>query len=258
MVECKNLGESTYVYGQSVPLLTSTSRTTMARARKTKASGIEMTPRQAEVLEAVRAFFKMAGGAPTRTELGKILKIKHQSTVDHHLHALARKRWIEVVHGMERGIRLLREGVPLYEPDDFRRGIPAGYAFEERAKEPVWIDNDRLWEIFETTPDLCLRIRGDAMDKAGLTDGGIVALWRSPEGQNPEGQNIEPAQDGDVVAARVGDTVVLRRYHRVDNARVELRAESTNREHTVIRIDRENDDVEIIGVMIGRIVAERR
>ena len=126
MIECKNLGISTYVYGQSVPLLTSTSRTTMARARKTKASGIEMTPRQAEVLEEIRVFFKMTGGAPTRTELGRILKMKHQSTVDHHLHALARKRWIELIHGMERGIRLLREGVPLYEPDDFRRGSPKG------------------------------------------------------------------------------------------------------------------------------------
>ena len=224
----------------------------MARARKTKAGGIEMTSRQAEVLEAIRQYFKMTARAPTRGDLGKILGMKHQSTVDHHLYALARKGWIEVLHGVERGIRLLREGVPLYEPDDFRRGSPRAYAFEERVKEPVWIDNDRVWGIFETTPDLCLRICDDSMDEAGLTKGGIVALWRAPQGQN-----IEPAQDGDVVAARVGDDVVLRRYRRVDHTRAELRPESTNRQHSVIKIDRAKDDVEIIGVMVGRIVADR-
>ena len=152
--------------------------------------------------------------------------------------------------------------MPLYEPDDFRSGSAIWDGGGEQAKEPEWIDNDRVWGIFNVSPDLCLRIRGDAMDKAGLTDGGIVALWRSPEGQNPEGQNPEgqnigPAQDGDVVAARVGDDVVLRRYRRVDDTRAELHPESTKRRYTVIHIDREKD-FEIIGVMIGRIVASRR
>ena len=88
--------------------------------------------------------------------------------------------------------------------------------------------------------------------RAGLTKGGMVALWRAPEGHG-----TEPAHNGDVVAARVGDDVVLRRYRRVDHTRAELRPESTNRKHSVIKIDRAKDDVEIIGVMIGRIVAGR-
>ena len=60
-----------------------------------------------------------------------------------------------------------------------------------------------------------------------------------------------------MVAARVADDVVLRRYRRIDDTRAELHPESTKRRYTVIHIDREKD-FEIIGVMIGRIVAGRR
>ena len=236
-----------------IPPLIITSGTAMARrATKTKAGGIELTFRQGEVLDAIRAFIKRNGVSPTRAEIAARVGLKHQSAVDNHLRALERKGWATVRHGMERGIRLLREGVPLYEPDHFRRGSAIWDGSGEEAKEPEWIDDDRVWRIFETTPDLCLRIRDDAMDKAGLTNGGIVALWRAPQGQN-----IEPAQDGDVVAARVGDDVVLRRYRRVDDTRAELHPESTKRRYTVMHIDREKD-FEIIGVMVGRIVAGRR
>ena len=222
------------------------------RATKTKAGQIELTIRQGEVLDAIRAFIKINGVSPTRAEIAARVGLKHQSAVDNHLRALERKGWARVMYGIERGIRLLREGVPLYEPDDFRRGSAIWNAGIEPAKEPEWIDDDRVWRIFDRTPDLCLRIRDDAMDKAGLTNGGIVALSRAPHGEN-----IEQAQDGDIVAARVGNDVVLRRYHPVDDARTELRPESTNHRHTAIHINRKEDDVDIIGVVIGRIVAGR-
>ena len=225
----------------------------MARARKTKAAGIELTERQAEVLNTIREFIKLNGFPPTRANIGKPLKLKHQSSVDNHVYALARKGWIEVIPGVERGIKLLREGAPLYEPEDFRRGSDIAYGLDEQRSEPKWIDYEELWDIFEVEPDLCLRIRGDAMNQAGLTEGGIVALARSPEGQN-----MAPVRDGEVVAARIGENVVLRHYHRIDERTVELRPDSTNPEHKAIRIDTEKEDAEIIGVMIGRMVAGRR
>lgn len=230
-----------------------TRKTVMARARKTKAGGIELTERQSEVLDAVRTFTKANGVPPTRANLGKMLNLKHQSSIDNHLYALSRKGWLKVMPGIERGIRLLREGVPLYEPKDFRRGSDIVYGLDEQTSEPEWIDFEQLWEIFGATPDLCLRIRGDAMNKAGLTDGGIVALRRTPEGQG-----LEPAQDGEVVAARVGEDVLLRRYHRIDERTVELRPDSWSSGHQAIRVDTQDDDAEIIGVMIGRMIASRR
>ena len=211
-----------------------------------------MTDRQAEVLEAIREFIKANGLPPTRADIGKLLNLSHQSSVDNHVFALSRKGWLKVMPGVERGIALLREGVPLYEPDDFRRGSSIAYGLDEQKNEPKWINDDELWKTFDVMPDLCLRIRGDAMDQAGLTDGGIVAL-----ADNPEAQNMPAVRDGDVVAARVGDDVVLRHYHRIDEGTIELRPNSSNPKHKAVRIETK-DDVDIIGIVIGHMVAGRR
>ena len=61
------------------------------RARKTKASGIELTHRQGEVLDTIREFKKENGFPPTRAEIGKRLGLKHQSAVDNHLRAPGEK-----------------------------------------------------------------------------------------------------------------------------------------------------------------------
>ena len=42
----------------------------------------------------------------------------------------------------------------------------------------AWIGHDLVWEIFGTMPDLCIRMARDAMDRAGMTDGGFVGLAR--------------------------------------------------------------------------------
>lgn len=229
-----------------------TSTTPMTKARKTKAGSYELTERQSQVLRVIRDYVKELSVPPTRSELAQALDLKHQSAVDNHLHALAKKGWVELKHGVERGIRLLREGVPLYEPEDFQRRSAGPGKLGEKRKEPDWIDYDLLWELFGETPDVCLRIRGDAMDNAGLTEGGIVALRLARDDENEE-----PVQEGDVVAARVRNEVVLRRYHRVQDRIVELQPESTNPDHQPIRIVTRVEDIEIIGVVIGRVVRER-
>ena len=243
------------------PLLL-TSTTPMARARKTKAGSYALTERQAEVLEVIRWFVRVGSLPPTRSELAKRLGLTHQSSVDNHLHALAKKGWVELKHGVERGIQLLREGVPMYEPEDFLRSSARTGAFDEEKHEPVWVNYDLLWSMFGAMPNICLRVRGNAMNKAGLTEGGIVALKLVSDAKNDEtpreGENEETLRDGEVVAARVRDEVVLRRYHRIDERTVELRPDSTSHEHQAIRIDTKDDDAEIIGVMIGRMVAGRR
>ena len=105
----------------------------------------------------------------------------------------------------------------------------------ERPTEPEWIDCEQLWQIFGGTPDLCLHIRGDAMNRAGLADGGIVALRLARDDQ---GEDEDPPADADIVAARVSNEVMLRRFHRIDQRTAELRAQSTSRRHKVIRVEK--------------------
>ena len=54
---------------------------------------------------------------------------------------------------------------------------------------------------------------------------------------------------------RIRGDVVLRRVHAIDATTVELRPESRSRRHQAIRFDTRSDEVEIIGVVIGRMLA---
>ena len=163
---------------------------------------------------------------------------------------MAKKGWVEIKYGVERGLVPLREGAPLYEPEDLRPTPACVRLRGEGPKEPQWLNYELVWEMFGAMPDVCLRIRGDAMDRAGLADGGIVALTRRCDDEG----NVTVIE-GDIVAARTADDVVLRRVHAMDPGTFELRPESRSRRHKTIRFDTRTDDVEMIGVVIGRLLA---
>ena len=233
------------------PRESDTSTGPMARARKTKAGTFHLTERQAEVLQTIRLFITAHGYGPTRAEIAKALNLKHQSAVDNHLHALSKKGWLSVTFGRERAIRLLREGAPLYEPEDFCRDSGKLGPHGQMDREPQWIQCAGLWEVLGTSPDFYMRVRGDAMDAAGLPDGAaIVALRRCHDTWSEQDAEI-----GDVVVARIESETVLAYYRRVDEQTVELTPHSTNKSHKPRRVDTRTDDVEIIGVVVGHMLA---
>ena len=222
----------------------------MTGTRQTGAGSYALTDRQTETLDFIRKFIQRASYPPSRAEIAKALKLKHPSAVGNHLVSLEKKGWLKLSLGVERGIKLLREGAPLYEPDDLYRGIVGEEDPDEQPYEPERINDDHLWEVFGAIPTLCLRIRGDAMDKAGLTDGGIVALTMVRDRKDERA-----ITDGQIVLVRIEDQILLRRYHRLDERTVELKPQSTSRRHKASRIDTGSNDVEIIGVVIGRMLA---
>ena len=227
----------------SVRLLTSSLPVT--HAQRQKGNTVELTRAQAAVLIFVRDWLKKNGFHVSRTDLREGLSIASQSGADGFLQRLARRGWLKVAPRIERGICLLREGAPIYEPEDFRTTTVQVTDRDETAREPDWIDCDALWELCGGMPDLCLRIRGDAMERAGLTDGGIVAIRLVSDAR---------VGDGDVVAARSRDDVVLRRFHRVNDTTAELHPETANPEHEVLRSGAEST-TKIIGVVVGRMLA---
>ena len=86
--------------------------------------------------------------------------------------------------------------------------------------------------------------------KAGFASGDIVAVRRQPE-----------ARDGDIVLARIGEEVTLKRFERferIDAKIVELQPVSTNPKHEPIRIGPTTEDAEIVGIVVGAIVGTRR
>ena len=210
--------------------------------------GISLTDRQNEALEAIRQHVRQHGMPPSRSELGKALKIGNQAGVERVLGALAKKGWVRLVPAVDRGIRLLREGAPVLDPENLPEVaagnpmVPGDYPEPERLH-----DFDTFTERFESRPDYFLRVKGDSMDLLGFRSGDVVAVR---EGGVP--------RNGDVVVARIGEEITLKRYYRQNGyGSVELQPVSSNAEHSTIRIDGQSD-FEISGVVVGAIIGTRR
>ena len=174
--------------------------------------------------------------------------MKNKAAVSGHLAALQRKGWLEQIPSVERGLRLLREGAPILDAEH----LPAVAAGNPTVVEgchnlPRVHDFESLTQQFEAKPDFFVRVEGDSLDRIGFTTGDIVAVRHQPE-----------ARDGDVVLARIGEEVALKRLQRTGPHTVEFQPESTNPDHEPIRVDVRTDDVQIVGVVVGAIVGGRR
>ena len=206
-----------------------------------------LTKRQREVLEALRGYVKEHGLPPSRVRLANMLGLKTGSAVEGHLNGLAKKGWISIFPAVERGIRLLREGAPILNPDqlpDVAAGRPI--VAEEQPDVPRLHDFESFSGLFECKPDYFLRVKGDSMDRAGIRSGDMVAVRRHPD-----------PNDGDLVVVRIGEEITLKRYHRSKD-RIELCPESTNPEHQTLRIDPATEDFEIAGIVVGAIIGTTR
>ena len=170
------------------------------------------------------------------------------SAVGGYLAALARKGWIAVIPSGDRGIRLLREGAPILDAEHLP-AVAAGSptVIEECRNLPRLNDFESFSQQFEAKPDFFVRVERDSLDKVGFTTGDIVAVRHQPEARN-----------GDIVVARIGEEVTLKRYERTGPDTVEFQPESTNPQHKPIRVDANTDDVAIVGVVVGAIIGTRR
>ena len=217
---------------------------TGSREERRQMKGIELTERQSQMLDIIRQHLKRRGVPPSRTEMAREMGLASVTGVDGHLNALAKKGWIELFPSVERGMRLLREGAPLLDVDDLP-AVAAGTPIlaEERTEPTRLNDFDSFVNQFEARPDYFVRVQGDSMNKAGLRNGDIVAVRRQPEAHN-----------GDIVLARIGEEITLKRYQRTGPTSVELQPESHDQENEPIRIDAQTEDFEIVGIVVGAII----
>lgn len=210
--------------------------------------GQTLTDRQRAVLDTIREHVRKRGVPPSRAEIGMELGIANQAGVDRYLRTLETKGWLRLHPGIDRGIHLLKEGAPLHGVEDLPQVAagnprPPGYFPEPRRLH----DFDTISERFESRPSYFLEVTGDSMDLAGFRSGDVVAVR---EGRNP--------QNGDIVVARIGEDITLKRfYRRNEYSDIELQPVSTNDEHDTISVD-EQTDFEISGIVVGAIIGTRR
>ena len=179
-----------------------------------------LTDRQRETLEHIRAYMRRHGFPPSRKELSECLGLTHPSSVDVHLTALQVKGWIEIRRDTKRGMRLVGDADPTVPLVDLVEPIGEIAAGEPIVAESRIVDRipSTVAERFSPTPDYFLTVRGDSMDRTGLRDGDVVAILATPEAKN-----------GDVVVARFGDEVTLKRFVRLDTRHVSSTPTATTR-----------------------------
>jgi repressor LexA len=194
----------------------------------------QLTPRQREILELIQDFIAEYGMPPTRAEIAKALGFKSANAAEQHLRALQKKGVLELLPGASRGIQLkdsLRDQLGLPLVGRVAAGSPI--LAEEHIEAHYKIDQ----AFFNPKPHYLLRVEGMSMRNAGILDGDLVAVHRTPEVRSRQ-----------IVVARVGDEVTVKRY-RQDGKIVWLLPE--NEDFEPIQVDLSQQTMVIEGVVVG-------
>ncbi|MGA9852763.1 MAG: transcriptional repressor LexA [Gammaproteobacteria bacterium] len=190
----------------------------------------ELTARQRQVLELIQDLMDESGMPPTRAEIAERLGFKSANAAEDHLRALARKGMIELLPGAARGIRLTDPpGLPVVGRVAAGSPILALEHLEGRYRLDLG--------LFHPKPHYLLRVRGMSMRDAGILDGDLVAVHRSPDVFN-----------GQIVVARLGDEVTVKRY-RLKGSQVWLMPE--NPEFQPIVVDSGSPAMVLEGLVVG-------
>ena len=190
----------------------------------------ELTSRQQEILEAIRSHVAEHRRPPSRPELAKSLGLSSTNAVAKLLATLQRKGAIELAPGLARGIRIKEEiGLPLI--GRVAAGSPM-LAIENtlgfHAVDP---------HLFNLRADYLLQVRGLSMKDEGILDGDWLVVHRTNQARN-----------GDLVVARVGDDVTVKRL-KLRGHKAELIP--ANPDFQTLHLDLNRDSLAIEGIGLG-------
>ena len=193
----------------------------------------KLTARQQQILDLIQVAISRTGAPPTRAEIATELGFKSANAAEEHLQALARKGVIELVSGTSRGIRLRNETVrsinaargtqfslpmpglsQLVLPLIGRVAAGSPILAQEHVDQTYSVENS----LFQHKPDYLLK-------------------------------STREARNGQIVVARLGDDVTVKRLRRTAST-IELLPE--NPDYPVIVVQ-PGEVFEIEGLAVGLI-----
>jgi repressor LexA len=212
----------------------------------------KLTARQQQIFELVRNAIESTGAPPTRAEIAAELGFKSANAAEEHLQALARKGMLELVGGTSRGIRLKSDVLgAVNRARQFSLPIPgmaqltlpligrvaagAPILAQEHVEQSYTVEPS----LFAKKPDYLLRVKGMSMRDIGILDGDLLAV-----------QSAKDARNGQIVVARVGDEVTVKRFKRGTDG-IQLVPE--NSEFQPILVTANGDNFSIEGLAVGLI-----
>ena len=203
----------------------------------------KLTARQQQILELIQSAIANTGSPPTRAEIAAELGFKSANAAEEHLQALARKGVIELVSGTSRGIRLKGQSLRSASPPSLLElalplvgRVAAGSPIlaQEHVDQTFYVESS----LFQRKPDYLLRVRGMSMRDAGIMDGDLLAV-----------QSTRDAKNGQIVVARLGEDVTVKRFRKTAS-HIELLAENPDFKTIVVE---PGEPFEIEGLAVGLI-----
>ena len=207
---------------------------------------MELTSRQKEIFDFVRAFIKERGFPPSVREIGEHFHIYPRAVFDH-LKALEKKGYLRRQGSMSRGLEVLV----------FQRSEPYGEHSKREGKLPIR-DIPILGRVAAGKPTLAvehvegtiplptewvkgkevflLKVKGDSMAPYILPDDYVVV------------RSQPSAENGDVVVTLVGEEATVKRFFK-KGRKVELKPD--NERWETIQIEEGSGEVQILGKVIG-------
>lgn len=201
---------------------------------------MQLTPRQQQILEFIEQRTQTEGLPPTRAEIVQHFGFASPNAAQCHLRALAQRGAIELKPGRARGIVVVRprsQRTPTGSLPIIGR-VAAGSPLLaiENFEDELEIDTRH----FRPAPDYALRVDGESMIGAGINDGDLLLVHRTPE-----------ALDGQIIVARINDEVTVKRLRRKDQG---IYLDSENPAHPRIHVSADREFV-IEGLAVGTIRA---
>ncbi len=213
----------------------------------------KLTERQQQILNLIRSTIERTGAPPTRAEIAAELGFKSANAAEEHLQALARKGAIELLSGTARGIRLKSDqlrrinenraqqyGLPipglaqLMLPLVGRVAAGSPILAQEHVEQTFYVEES----MFQKKPDYLLKVRGMSMRDIGIMDGDLLAVASAKEAKN-----------GQIVVARLGDDVTVKRFQRTGDV-IELLPENNEFRPIVVQ---PGEPFELEGIAVGLI-----
>ncbi len=203
----------------------------------------KLTARQEQIFNLIQQAIANTGAPPTRAEIAKELGFRSANAAEEHLQALARKGVIELVSGTSRGIRL-RVASAVESSVQTLAELALPLVGRVAAGSPVLAQEhvDTVYHVapslFTSKPDYLLKVRGMSMRDIGILDGDLLAVQAT--------QNV---RNGQIVVARVGDDVTVKRYQKLAT-HIELHPENPDYDTIIVQPD---EPFAIEGLAVGLI-----
>lgn len=203
----------------------------------------KLTARQEQIFNLIQQAIANTGAPPTRAEIAKELGFRSANAAEEHLQALARKGVIELVSGTSRGIRL-RVASAVESTVQTLAELALPLVGRVAAGSPVLAQEhvDTVYHVapslFTSKPDYLLKVRGMSMRDIGILDGDLLAVQAT--------QNV---RNGQIVVARVGDDVTVKRYQKLAT-HIELHPENPDYDTIIVQ---PNEPFAIEGLAVGLI-----